>query len=288
MRYASAGMITLLATGGPYLMADLYTLTLQSGTIYRWCDGDAAVTYNANTYSSVIDQGGLPVIERGGIRQARGLEVSTMDLTLYTEDTAQILGINAARAAHNGALDSAYVRVERAFMPTWGNTTNGTIILFEGSVASVDIGSTRICLHVKSALEKFSIQMPRNLFTPACMNCFGDASCGISLASLTLAGTVTAGATSTVIGGATSKATNYYQNGVCTFTSGACTGASCAIAASTGGTLTLVTPLPVTPSTGDTFTAYPGCARTVAACTAYSNSARFRGFPYVPPPETSL
>ena len=33
MKTASAGLIALLAAGGPFLMADLYTLTLQGGTI---------------------------------------------------------------------------------------------------------------------------------------------------------------------------------------------------------------------------------------------------------------
>ena len=54
------------------------------------------------------------------------------------------------------------------------------------------------------------------------------------------------------------------------------------------GTAVLTVPLPQTPATGDTFTIYPGCGRTAAACAGYSNSNNYQGFPYVPPTSTSL
>ena len=47
--------------------------------------------------------------------------------------------------------------------------------------------------------------------------------------------------------------------------------------------------LPHPPASGDTFTVYPGCPKTQAACKdKFSNLIHFRGYPYVPPAETAL
>ena len=213
--------------------------------------------------------------------------MSTLDLVLSCGDTALVLGIDAALAAHNGALDGARLKVERAFMPTWGDTSNGTLVLFEGAVAGVDVGSTAVTIHVKSDLEKLQVQMPRMLITPNCANAFGDAGCGLSLATYTVAKTVASGSTASSLKGASGQAAGYYVNGVVTFTSGANTGAKCAVTAYDGTTLTLATPLPAVPSIGDGFTVYPNCGRTQAGCASFGNSTRFRGCPYVPVPETT-
>ena len=288
MKTASAGLIALLAAGGPFLMADLYTLTLQGGTIYRWAGSDYPITYGGWTFTPSVDQGGQPLITRGPIRNARGLEVDVLDVTLWAGDTAQILGIDANLAAHNGALDGARLKVERVLMATPGDTSNGTIVLFEGMVGDVDVSSTKVVAHVRSDLDRLTVQMPRTLFTPNCANAFGDASCGVNVAALTLTGTITSGSTQTSLNGAPSKAANYWQNGVVTFTSGANTGAMCAVSSyAAGGAVVLVTPLPAVPQAGDTFTISPGCARTIAACSAFGNSTRFRGCPFIPVPETT-
>jgi hypothetical protein len=44
--------------------------------------------------------------------------------------------------------------------------------------------------------------------------------------------------------------------------------------------------LPNAPCVGDAFTAAQGCDHTLATCQSkFANQARFRGFPYVPPPQ---
>ena len=263
-------MIAFLASGGPFLMADLYTIALANGTTYYWTSAGQNITANGNTFLATTDQGNLPILSRGAIQQDRGLGVSVLDLTVYTEDTAQILGINFAMAAHNGALDGGLVTVQRAMMSVWGTTTNGTITLFQGLVGGLDVGSTQTVLHVNSLLENLQTQkMPRLLMQPQCTNGFGDANCGISLAGVTGAGTVTSGSTTTAISGAPTKPTQYYQNGVMVFTSGVNTGARRAISSYAGGILVPTIPLLATPGVGDTFTIYPGCAKTKAACSGF-------------------
>lgn len=291
MKYATSTLINFLAANSQFFMADLYQITLQSGTVYYWTEADANLTYNGQVYTAAVDQGTLPLLERGEIRTERGLKACTMDLTLYCGQSAQLLGVSAQLAAHNGLFDNAEVLVTRVFMPTWGDTsTLGGCVMFDGTVAGCEIGSTEVVLHVASWLQNLTVQMPRTLFLPQCSNTFGDASCQISLSSLTLSGTVASGSTTTSINGAPgSKPANYWQNGVISFTSGANSGTRAAISAyAAGGALSLVVPLPNTPAVGDAFSIYPGCSKTLAACTAYGNSGNFRGCPFVPPAESGL
>jgi uncharacterized phage protein (TIGR02218 family) len=175
--------------------------------------------------------------------------------------------------------------VERVFSQYAGDTSLGSVVLFEGNCAGVDPSSTQVVLHVKSDLELLQNQMPRILFQPGCANCFGDTGCGISLTGLTVSGTATGVPTSAVIPSAVSGS---YALGVLVMTSGVASGSRRTVSASASGTFTLTVPLPQTPAAGDTFTVYPGCARTKAACAAYSNSNNYQGFPYVPEASTSL
>jgi uncharacterized phage protein (TIGR02218 family) len=290
MKYASSGMIALLDAGGPYTMADCFTVTLQGGSVYRWTNADISLMLAGNLFTCSLDQGGQPLVKRGAIRNARGTEVATMDLTLFAGGSGQLMGTNICLAAHNGAFDAARVRVERVFSAFSGDTSNGSVVLFEGNCAGVDPSSTQVVLHVKSDLELLQYQMPRILFQPGCANCFGDSGCGINLVSITTAGTVGAGPTASVIpSGITGKAAGFFNLGVLVMTSGVAAGSRRSVSGFTsGGTVTLAVPLPQSPSVGDTFNIYPGCARTAAACAAYSNSNNYQGFPYVPEASTSL
>jgi hypothetical protein len=56
------------------------------------------------------------------------------------------------------------------------------------------------------------------------------------------------------------------------------------------GTVSLIAPFPTAPASGDAFQIYPGCDKTLDAngCAKFANTARFRGFPYVPSPETAV
>lgn len=288
MKYASGTLITLLASGVPFTMADCYTVTLQGGNVYRWTNSDINITLSGNVFSCALDNGGLPLVQRGSIRNARGTEVQTLDLTLISAGSAQLMGTNLSLAAHNGAFDAARVRVERVFMPTPGDTTPGSVVLFEGNTAGVDPSSTQVVLHIKSDLELLQQQMPRVLFMPGCANSFGDAGCGISLPSLTSTGTLASGSTASAVGTGLSKADGYYTLGVLVMTSGAASGSRRTIVSYASNVATLSVPLPQAPATGDSFQIYPGCARTRTACTAYSNSNNYNGYPYVPEASTSL
>jgi uncharacterized phage protein (TIGR02218 family) len=287
VKAASGALVTLLNTNNVFLMADLYTFTMRDASVVRWAKADMPITLGANTFTCPSDNGTQPTLERGTVRTVKGLEVDVMDLTLYGGSTAQIGGVGLAIFAHNGGFDGCRVKVERVFMTTWGDTSAGSLVLFEGNVAAVDPTSTQVTLRVKSDLERLTNKFPRTLFMPGCSNSFGDANCGKNLVALTDTGTAGAGTNISQVNVGTGHADGYYSLGVLTMTSGAATGSRRAVKSYVGGIAALSIPLPAAAAPGDTFSVYPGCARTKAACTTWANLDRFRGCPYVPPPETT-
>jgi len=293
MKSASAGTIALLAaaaaggSGAPFFMADLYTITLASGQILYWTNFDQNLTIGAITWTCATDKGTQPVLKRGEYKNVKGTEVGTLDLTLNCGQTAAISGTRLTVFAANGGFDGAQVLIQRCFMSTAGNTGNGAVTIFQGLVAAVDPGTTQVVLHLKNQNEYMALSWPRNLWMPQCNHAFGDAGCGFNLAEITDSQTVQSGATTQAVGGSLVRANGYYVGGVMTFTSGVCNGVSVPIGGYANGVFTPSIALPSAPAPGDTFTAYPGCARSWAACQAYGNTNQFNGFPFVPPPETA-
>src|SRR5690242_11979201 len=81
MKNASAALINLLASGQELLMADLYTFTLAGGSIARYTGADADLIVSGNTFSA-----SGPIIERSKITSKAGLEVQTMNLSVFAND----------------------------------------------------------------------------------------------------------------------------------------------------------------------------------------------------------
>jgi hypothetical protein len=76
MKAASSDLLALLDSGNDFIMADLWTLTLPGGSVFRWSGADVALSANSNGYALG------PVIERGAVSEKRGLEVATLDVSI--------------------------------------------------------------------------------------------------------------------------------------------------------------------------------------------------------------
>ena len=288
MRTASPALIAFLATlraqhDAPVLMADCYTLTLRTGTVLTLTNADVPVALNGATYlanSILID--GLQY------KCAVGLDVDKQKVTIAARPTDTIGGIPFLVAVRNGLLDGCEVQRDRAFLTAWGTPPVGSVTLFKGRVSTVDgVGRTSAQVTVASDLVLLDIDMPRNLYQPSCNHVLFDSGCGLVKNAFGAAGTVGVGATARLV--PWSAASSAYAQGTITFTSGANTGATATIKVATAATLTLAYPLPSVPASGDGFTAYQGCDHTLATCRAkFANAANFRGFPYVPVPETAF
>lgn len=291
MKPASSALQNLLASR-QFFAADLYTFTLVGGGVLRSCAGDRDITAGGRLFTS---QG--PRIDRKDNKAKChwkiGVDVDTLVFDVMPQATDRVNGQAFLAACVQGAFDGAELQLERAFMATYGDTSVGTVILFAGRVAEIDLGRAVATFTINSHLELLNLQLPRNLWQPGCVNALGDASCGVALASFAVPGTVLAGSLPSVILANFALPTGYLDQGKIVFTGGANAGLARSIKAwieGAPGVIELLAPFPNLPAAGDTFVAYPGCDKTLGAngCAKFANTARFKGYPYVPTPETAV
>jgi uncharacterized phage protein (TIGR02218 family) len=282
MRAASAGLIAHLNAGTQFLMADLYTLTLSSGITVRYTGADTDLSYGGNVFSKFL-------IARTRTKISVGLEVDTLDVTINPVAGDLLNSSPWLAAARNGALDGANLRLEKVFMPTWGNTSLGTIVLFQGRVSEIGLGRTEVSLKIKSELELLDTQLPRNFYQSSCLNTLFDSSCGLNKAAYANGGAISS-ATLTQINTGLANADGYFSLGTITFVGGANAGITRSVRSYASGAFVLALPLLVAPAPGDLFNAYPGCNKLKATCESakFNNVINFRGYPFVPDPETAV
>lgn len=277
MKDASFALINYLRKSDTFLLAELYTVTLATGAVYRWTNGASSITSQGLTYSAMG-----PLVSRGRTKITAKLEVSTLEVTL--KGTALLGSTPVPAAAANGAFDGATVRVVRVVMPTYGDTSLGEVEVFTGRVSGVKPSRSEVTLTLKSELEILNVAWPLNLITAGCSHTLFDGGCNVLRSAYTVTGVATGGTISTVQA-ALGRPAGWFDLGVITFTSGPLMGTTRTIKAWDGTTLTLSFPLPSLPA-GCGFTLVPGCDKTLATCKAkFNNVARFRGCPFVPKPE---
>jgi uncharacterized phage protein (TIGR02218 family) len=284
MKPASAALIALLQSGRSFIMADLYTFTLVGGAVLRYAAAPTALA--ANGYSFALG----PKFERSKTKTVIGTQVDELDIMVYPEPTDLIGGTPFLAAVWQGQLDGALLQLERVFMPSYGDTSAGTVVLFAGRVSDADCSRTAVDIKVRSHLELLNIQMPRRLWQSSCTHVFGDAMCQFSRASMQAGFACGAGSSPSAIATSVSPSPpTLYDQGTITGLTGANAGASRTIRQLTGGqvlvTLAFLSPV----AAGDQFELLPGCDRTLDTCTTvFNNLAHFGGFPFIPTPETAV
>jgi uncharacterized phage protein (TIGR02218 family) len=224
-------------------------------------------------------------------KAAVGLDVDQQQITVAARSTDTITGgAPFLQALREGAFDGCeIVRYRVFFSDRLGGTAVGAATLFKGRLGTVDeIGRTSAKLTVNSDLVLLNIDMPRNLYQPTCLHTLYDTGCTLNKASFGSNGTVGSGSTASIIYWAGAN-TNFAQ-GTLTFTGGVLAGVSATVGSAVNGSaLNMINPLEAAPSPGDTFIVYFGCDHTPATCQAkFGNLVNFRGFPYVPPPQTAI
>lgn len=283
VKEASPALIALLATSEQFIMADLYTITLVGGSVLRYSAAPTELT--ANGYPFALG----PKFERSKTKVVIGTQVDELEVKIYPEPTDLIAGVPFLEAAWQGQLDGALLQLERAFMPTYGDTSPGTVVLFAGRISDIECARTGIDIKCRSHLELLNIQMPRRLWQSSCTHTFGDGMCQFgrsALQSTFTAGPSTPAKIATYV---SPTPTNLYVQGTIIAVTGANTGASRTIADMAAGwiyvKLAFLSPI----LAGDQFQLLPGCDRTLATCqNVFNNSSHFGGFPYIPTPETAV
>lgn len=278
MRLASQALIDHLATNKQFLMTDLYEITLVGGYVMRLTSYDRALNVNGQLYASMD-------VRRGRIRSSVGLEVDTLDLEFYPTASATINGVPFLSAVVRGALDSASIVVSKLFMPNPGDAALGAVQRFSGRISDISGDRDGVKAIAKSEIELLNAPFPPELFQASCLNTLYDAACGVNKVGYAVTGTVTS---STVEYVAVATAT-VLTLGVIKFTSGVNAGTIRAVRAHAGGQVYFAIPLIVPCASGDSFIAWPGCDKLLTTCSnKFSNQDNYRGFPFIPVPETLL
>ena len=267
-----------------FFACDLHEFELLDGTLLRYASGGLSMVWDGLTY-----QAGGPIIERGEVRAAIGLEADSATLNVFPREGSTLLGLPWHEAVANGALDGARYILWRAHAATPGAPVVGAVRLFGGDVGIVRPGlADGIEIEITSELAVLDRKIPRAVFGPGCDRTLFDAGCGLSRAAHMLTGAVLAGSEPARILTAVGAAAGTYNKGELRLISGASAGARRTIKRhEAGGALVLAYPLPRGVVAGDSFQLWPGCDGTFAACTAFGNTGRFRGQPDVPAPETA-
>ena len=317
MKPCSAATLSLLA-GRQYLLAELYQITLVSGQVYRFTNFQVPLnaplytgtTVGGSTFGSTLLWNTGLVIKRETITQKCGVEAGGFKLTLAPQldspnNPVLISGYPLLQAALYGLLDNATVLLAKLIVPiamTPVVVSSGGTPYFQGTVQKTEADRSKLILTIDDYLAGLTIQMPPTLLQTGCPHTVYDAFCdpaGTLKSSKTITGkvgsTVTSGAQfyTTPSGGGswngTSYPDGYFNLGVIKMTSGVNSGLSAKVKSffNTNGVAMLAFPFPTAPSTGDTFSWYPGCDYTQSTCTnKFANLAHFKGMPYIPVPET--
>lgn len=298
MKPASPALEALLASRQFYKL-NLYTLTLRDGvTVLRYCDGDMDVTWDGHVFSAGGQTGpyfGLDGRQGGRAHFSIGLSVDTFVVNI-NPGSALLLGNSFKTACRYGVMDGATLQREVAIMPTYGDTTPGTLLMFFGRVGELDILDQEITVNINAPTELLNQQLPRNLFQPGCQWTLFDAGCGLLQAGFVTNTTVALGSTkSMLLTAVLGNPTDYYTLGKVVFGSGPNNGETRSIRAynqGPGGSTTFIwPPLPVLPTVGDLLKIYPGCNKSAVdpnGCPKFANLPNFRGFPNVPVVETAI
>lgn len=286
MKNVSAGFKTMLTSAQSLMVADLYTITLLSGTVLYYTDAPVDITYGGHTFLHATEGNTVPGLERGPIKLAIGLQVESLQVDILYDSDTRIMSKTPGAFANAGGFDGARVQVDKFLTPSLTDTTRGIVNLLTGTVADVSAGSGKVNLNVSSDLVYLNAAFPRNYFMPQDNNALFDANTGIDKAAWAVAGTTTSGTKTTITATGLTQADGWFALGYVVINSGVNAGLVRSVKAFSGGVLTLLYPLPNPCAAGDTFTAYPGYDRTQAQATNKFNMlSHFRGFPYVPTPE---
>ncbi|WP_289335572.1 DUF2163 domain-containing protein [Acinetobacter baumannii] len=285
MRQASPKLIALL-DADQFIMADLYTITTIQGIEYRYTSYDYSLVVDGKEFSS-----DGPIISREGTSLSLGIEVDNLSIKIETNENTKFGDVPVAQAFHNGILDGARFKLERIFMDMYTptDTSAGTLVLFEGRIVEPELDRYEINASVVSDVDNLKLQMPRNLYTPGCLNTLFDSACGLLSADFAVNTSIGTNSTPNRIFCDLSQPQGWFTQGVVEFLEGENIGIKRTVRLHEAGSLILTLPLLKMPEIGEAIRVYPGCDKRLETCeNRFNNRARFRGAPFVPIPETSI
>lgn len=288
MKAASNVLKDLLLTSQKIFMADLYTITLTDGTVLRYTSCDVPLIAGGNKYA-------ILAITRTGTTQTRGIDVDTLNITINTDVQDTLPGGSTfMHGIAAGSFDNAEIRLDRVFSPTpfrlnMPAISSDYILFWWLGIFNIDeAGGIAVKVKAASMTQLLNTKFPRNVYYPPCIYTLGDSECGVDLSKYKISGTVRSGSTRSQIAVDLSIADGYLNQGSITFTSGNNVNVTRTIRSSSGSQIAVILPFQNAPQAGDTFIAIPACNKSMNICNSiFHNLAHYRGYPFIPVPETA-
>ena len=287
MKEASERLKRLLIESQTFYIADLYRITLTDGTVLRYTATDISLTVGDERYTPLA-------IERDGTTQTNDMSVDEMHLTIIVDKEQRLDSeTTIMQAIVAGRFADAEVELHRLFSPQPFTMFTGRIdpdyalLWWLGRLNIERAGGITIEATVASMTELLNVKFPTHLYYPPCIYTLGDASCGVNVEKFRKRGTVTGG-TRSVIETDLSLANGHFAQGSITFTSGRNSGVTRTIRTNERGVITVVMPFYYLPDAGDAFNVLPACDKSMDCCKQrFDNLPHFRGYPFIPVPETA-
>jgi uncharacterized phage protein (TIGR02218 family) len=286
IRTTTSELQALLDSGLKLMVADVYTITTVDSVVFKWADLDDDVTVGGETWLRG------PGLKRGRILKTMGLEGSSIDLELFDGSSGAIMVGSKPLIPWvlAGGLDGADVVVYQVFSAGPGQPWVGKLHAHEGNVSDVQTsGRGGAKVTVRSFTEVFNRPLPPTVYQPKCRTRLYSELCGQGRESWTVSGQATSASNALRLqfGHSLLNAVGHFDLGVVTFTGGANLNISRTVRQHTAGLIVLMQPLPYPVAVNDPFRIYPGCNLTLETCTnKFNNKSHFRGFPFIPPPDS--
>ena len=269
MKVLPTALATHLAQGTTTL-AYLLKIVRKDSLVYSFTSADTDVTISNIFYTA---SQGLSI---SSIQLSSGLNVDNLELSTLDDGSVfnkyDVLG---------GRWDNAAFTISRY---NWASPTDGVDIILVGTIGNITINDNIVTAELRG-LQQYLQQPIGSIVSKTCRARLGDSNCTVSLAPYTYTGTVTVGNNlQQFTDTAAIQASDYFGEGIVTFTSGVNIGLSQKVKTFASGVFTLSLPMIQVISIGDTFTAIAGCRkRLLEDCyTKFNNDLNFQGEPHLP------
>lgn len=179
MRDMSAEFLTAIAEDS-VRVAEIYTITLASGTVYRFTSHSADITWDFedNTYSSIP-------IKRGPISHSNNFEADACELSLA------VISGDFYNVIQSNLLDGAAVVIKRIL---WDAVYafNNEMTLLIGHL-NIEYNRMQCVSDVRSIYDTLGAQVPAHNFETPCVHSVFDPNCGLVQSEFKTSGTATDG-----------------------------------------------------------------------------------------------
>lgn len=184
-----------------------------------------------------------------------------------------------------GLYDFAEIEI---FQLNYNDVSQGKLILRRGWLGEVSLHKQQFVAEVRGLTQLLS-QTVGELYTASCRATLGDSRCKVNMGPHTVTGAIsTASNNQQFMDSSRGESSGIFTSGMLTFTSGANNGIGMEVKEysyfpASGGSITLVLPMPFTVLAGDTYSLTKGCDKTIQTCFfRFDNIINFRGEPFVP------